>query len=196
MPYHIISCGTKSCRFNTQLSIENRCWKSGEECVLKILYHFRFYLWSIVLTRALIWVTLKIAQCTYHTDFVRRIKIFLKPSLFEELWCRKRGRREGTGCRSRIANTVYREELQQRQDLNSLNFYFLNLWQYVTFERYWESPRETWVTLTLTNVNNSWEHLAGHQKPLKRENFKRINNVLIQNCFLHLSFSVAVQTQQ
>lgn len=119
----------------------------------------------LVLTRALIWVTLKIAQCTYHTDFVRRINIFLKPSLFEELWCRKRGRREGTSCRSRMANTVCREDLQQRQDLNSLNFYFLNFWQYVTFERYWGSPREVWMTLTFTDVNKSWEHLAGHQKP-------------------------------
>lgn len=117
----------------------------------------------LVLTRALIWVTLKIAQCTYHIDFVRRVNIFLKPSLLKELWCRKR--REGTGCRSRIANTVYRKELQQRQDLNSLNCYFLNFWQYVTFERYWELPKEIWITLTFTNVNTSWEYLAGHQKP-------------------------------
>lgn len=38
----------------------------------------------LVLTRALIGVTLKIAQCTYRIDFVRSINIFLKPNLFEE----------------------------------------------------------------------------------------------------------------
>lgn len=34
----------------------------------------------------------------------------------------------------------------------------------VTFERYWGSPKEIQVTLTVTDVNKSWEHLSGHQK--------------------------------
>lgn len=161
VPYHIIFCGTKSPSYPLKIIVESPVMNGFLKrfCIISDFIYSQILL---VLTRALIWLTLKIAQCTYHIDFVRRINVFLKPSCDAE---KEEKIRQGTSCRSRTANTVYREELQQRQDLNSLNVCFLNFWQYVNFGRYWGSPKEIWITLTFTNVRKSWEHLAGHQKP-------------------------------
>lgn len=119
----------------------NHCWKSSDEWILKkypqtcVSFQILFIINNTCFNQSF---NMNYTEnCTMHLSYrLLKKNIFLKPSLLKDLWHRKRGRREETSCRGRIANTAYKKDLQQTQDLNSLNFYFLNFWQYVTFERY------------------------------------------------------------